>query len=69
MSLTVINQHEIPADLPPGSYCCRLDESSTLAAFRVRFVVPPRIHEPGDCLVQITKSADVARTFTDNTEA
>ena len=30
--MTVINADEIPADLEPGSYCCRLDESTTWAA-------------------------------------
>jgi hypothetical protein len=57
--MTVINQDEIPDDLAPGKYCCRLDESSSLisgAGFRVRFVVPPRVHVPGDCLVQIIKA-------------
>lgn len=56
MALTLTNPAEIPDDLAPGSYCCRLDESSTLAEFRVRFVVPPRAHVSGDCLVQITKA-------------
>jgi hypothetical protein len=55
---TIINADEIPADLPAGSYCCRLDESSTLTDIRVRFVMPPHRHEPGDCLVQAVK-ADV----------
>lgn len=55
MPLTVINPEEIPDDLSAGSYCCRLDETSTIAEFRVRFVVPPRIHVPGDCLVQVIK--------------
>jgi hypothetical protein len=53
--MTVINASEIPADLEPGSWCCRLDESTTWAEFRVRFVTPPRRHVPGDCLVQIVK--------------
>ena len=56
MAMVIINDQEIPADLPPGSYCCRIDESTTWAEFRVRFVVPPRVHEPGDCLVRVTKA-------------
>lgn len=56
--MDLINKDEIPADLEPGTYCCRLDESSTLGAFRVRFVMPPRVHEAGDCLVQIVKHPD-----------
>ena len=55
MVWVVINKEQIPDDLEPGAYCCRLDEV-TLTEFRVRFVVPPRIHEPGDCLAQITKT-------------
>jgi hypothetical protein len=58
MAVTLINPEDIPADLPPGSYCCHLDESTTLADFRVRVVLPPRPHIPGDCLVQIVKEAD-----------
>jgi hypothetical protein len=57
MALTMINTAEIPDDLAPGKYCCQLDESTTWAEFRVRFVTPPRVHEPGDCLVQVTKTA------------
>lgn len=57
MSVAVANPGEIPADLAPGKYCCRLDESSTLARLRVRFVTPPRVHVPGDCLVQVVKHA------------
>jgi hypothetical protein len=53
--MTIINADEIPADLAAGSYCCRLDESSMLTEFRVRFVMPPRPHVPGDCLVQLVK--------------
>jgi hypothetical protein len=53
--MTIINAEEIPADLAPGTYCCRLDESTTLAEFRIRFVMPSRIHQSGDCLVQIVK--------------
>lgn len=56
--MTLINADEIPADLAPGSYCCRLDESSSLigpAGLRARLVMPPRIHQPGDCLIQLIK--------------
>lgn len=56
-TLTVVNAEEIPADLAPGAYCCRLDESSTMAEFRVRFVVPAQPHRPGDCLVQVVQAA------------
>ena len=56
MAVTLINQDAIPPDLPPGSYCCRLDESSTLAEFRARLVIPVRAHEPGDCLIQVIKA-------------
>ena len=38
--MTIINADEIPVDLAPGSYCCRLDESTTWDEFRVRFVAP-----------------------------
>jgi hypothetical protein len=54
--MTIINQDEIPDDLSPGKYCCHFDESTTWSEFRVRFVVPPRAHVPGDCLVQIVKA-------------
>lgn len=60
MAVTIINEDEIPDDLAPGTYCCRLDESSSLmngAGFRARLVIPPRVHEPGDCLIQVVKSA------------
>jgi len=53
----IINADEIPDDLAPGTYCCRVDDSTTWAGFRYRFVVPPRVHVPGDCLVQIVKAA------------
>lgn len=49
------NPGDIPDDLAPGTYCCRLDESSTMRELRIRFVMPPRTHIPGDCLVQIVK--------------
>lgn len=58
--MTLINADEIPPDLAPGSYCCRLDESSSLigpAGLRARLVTPPRVHEFGDCLIQLTKDA------------
>lgn len=59
MAVDLVNPQDIPADLPPGTYCCCLDDSTTLARFRARFVTPPRSHEPGDCLIQLTKeSAD-----------
>jgi hypothetical protein len=56
--ITVINKDEIPPadEMAPGVYCCRLDESSTLAGLRVRAVIPLREHVPGDCLVQLTKA-------------
>lgn len=56
--MTLTNSDEIPADLPPGTYCCQLDESSRLGDLCIRFVTPPRRHEPGDCLVQIIKEED-----------
>ena len=62
--MTLINPQDIPADLAPGTYCCRLDESSSLigpAGLRARFVVPPRLHEHGDCLIQLTKSSSGER--------
>lgn len=62
MAVTLINPEAIPADLEPGSYCCRLDESSTLSDIRARLVVPVRAHVPGDCLVQITKEPEHKRT-------
>jgi hypothetical protein len=54
---TIVNLEEIPDDLAPGEYCCRIDESTTLADWRFRFVAPPRRHVPGSacCLVHITK--------------
>lgn len=60
MAVELINKDEIPADLAPGTYCCRLDESSSLigpAGFRARFVMPPHPHQLGDCLIQLTKEA------------
>lgn len=53
--MTLINAGEIPADLEPGTWCCWLDESTTWADFRVRMILPPRRHVPGDCLIQLTK--------------
>lgn len=62
MAVTLVNPQDIPDDLAPGTYCCRLDESSSLigdAGFRARFITPPQIHEPwsGCCLIQLTKEA------------
>jgi hypothetical protein len=60
MSVTLVNPNDVPDDLAPGTYCCRLDESSSLigdAGFRARFIVPPRSHEAGDCLIQLTKES------------
>ena len=51
----IINPDDIPDDLAPGTYCCRLDESSTMRELRLRFVTPPRAHVPGDCLLQVIK--------------
>jgi len=61
VAVTIINLEAIPDDLPPGTYCCRLDESSSLvngAGFRARFIIPPRPHVPGDCLIQIVKAPE-----------
>lgn len=55
MAVTLINKDEIPPDLAPGTYCCHLDESSHWGDFRARLVIPVRAHEPGDCLIQLTK--------------
>jgi hypothetical protein len=51
------NPQDIPADLTPGVYCCRVDEVIA-RPWRIwaRFVTPPRLHEPGDCLIQFTKT-------------
>lgn len=58
MAVTLINPGAIPDDLAPGTYCCRLDESSHLGDFRVRLTIPPRSHEPGDCLIQLVKQPE-----------
>jgi|HubBroStandDraft_6_1064221.scaffolds.fasta_scaffold66720_7 hypothetical protein len=58
MAVTIINLEDIPENLAPGSYCCRLDESSTLSDFRARLITPPRPHEPGDCLIQLVKQPE-----------
>jgi hypothetical protein len=58
MAVTIINLEAVPEDLAPGSYCCRLDESSHFGDFRARFVTPPRPHVPGDCLIQIVKQPE-----------
>lgn len=55
MAVTIVNPEAIPDDLAPGTYCCRLDESSHLGDFRARVIMPPRPHEPGDCLIQLVK--------------
>ena len=55
MDLTVTNLEEVPDDLAPGVYCCRL-ESMTWQEMKVRFV-PGSQHQPGDCLIQLTKEA------------
>ena len=55
MAVTIANPEVIPEDLAPGTYCCRLDESSRLWDFRARLVTPPRPHVPGDCLIQLVK--------------
>lgn len=59
MAVALVNPQDVPDDLAPGTYCCRLDESSTLERFAARFVVPPQIHEPwsGCCLIQLTKES------------
>jgi hypothetical protein len=59
MAVTLVNPEAIPDDLPPGTYCCRLDESSHWGDFRARLITPPRSHEPGDCLIQIVKQPPV----------
>jgi len=56
MAVTIINPDDIPDDLVPGRYCCRLDESSTLLSINARFITPPRPHQPGDCLIQAVKT-------------
>ena len=58
MAVVIVNRDEIPADLPPGSYCTRLDESSRPDEIRVRFVMPPRKHTRHDCLITVDKAAD-----------
>lgn len=58
MPAALINLESVPRGLPPGTYCCRLDESSTWGDFRARMIVPPRLHEPGDCLIQLVKHSD-----------
>ena len=65
MAVTIINKDEIPDDIAPGTYCCRLDESGSLmngAGFRARLVIPLRVHEPGDCLIQLIKHETVPGT-------
>jgi hypothetical protein len=64
----LINQDEIPAGLAPGTYCCRLDESSHWGDFRARLVIPPRAHEPGDCLIQVIKTDPVPGTGDESEE-
>lgn len=56
--MKLVNADEIPADLAPGTYCCHLDEGSTLGSLCVRFVIPPQVHDPkaGCCLIQVTKT-------------
>ena len=56
MDFTVVNLEEIPGDLAPGVYCCRL-ESMTWQEMKVRFV-PGSRHEPGDCLIQLVKQPE-----------
>lgn len=53
MIRTIINMDEIPDDLPPGTYCTRL-ESITWDEMKVRFL--NQVHVRGDCLVQLVKS-------------
>jgi hypothetical protein len=60
MALDLVNPQDIPADLAPGTYCCRLADDFTWGSYRVRFVTPPRSHEPGDCLIQLIKEDDGA---------
>ena len=60
---TIVNKEDIPEDLPAGTYCCRLDESSSLigpAGFRVRFITPPQVHQAGTgcCLIQLVRSEE-----------
>lgn len=52
MKFTIVNQDQIPDDLPEGVYCCRL-ESMTWQEARVRFT--GAVHTPGDCLIQVRK--------------
>lgn len=58
MAVTIINPEAIPDDLAPGTYCCRLDESSNFGDFKARIIVPLRPHVPGDCLIQMVKQAE-----------
>jgi hypothetical protein len=53
VELIVTNLEEIPDDLEPGVYCCRL-ESMTWQEMKVRFV-PGTRHQPGDCLIQLAR--------------
>lgn len=62
MAVTLVNPEAIPDDLTPGTYCCRLDESTSWAGFRARVIVPLRVHVPGDCLIQIIKQDPVPGT-------
>jgi hypothetical protein len=58
MGVTIINMEDVPGDLTPGTYCCRLDESSHLGDFRARLIIPLRPHVPGDCLIQLVKEPE-----------
>lgn len=53
MRFTVTNLEEVPDDLAPGVYCCRV-EAATWEEVKVRFV-PGSEHRPGDCLFQLAK--------------
>lgn len=55
MKFTIQNVEDIPEDLPPGQYCCRI-VTVTWAEISVEFL--NREHQYGDCLIQLDKEPE-----------
>lgn len=56
MKFTIVNQDDIPPDLPPGTYKTRV-LSATFEEIRVEFI-NEEVKDAADCLIKLVKSDD-----------
>lgn len=56
MKFTIVNQDEIPPNLPPGTYKTRV-VSTTFEEIRVEFI-NEEVKDHTDCLIKLVKSED-----------